>query len=301
MKKNDFKLDECDMAHVRANIMGMACDAGVTAEEYARFMETVQKLGSIGDAVAFFHDLADEIKPSGEHKPGTCKGAESKPRFGLAPKPIADAGNKTLRLKIKMQDVTKPPMWRETLVPAEFNFSQLHYVIQAVMGLHEEHLWQFQHKPYDHGAQIGIPMENTESGFGLEDCTHNSDETQVTSFLGKKGDKFTYVYDFGDDWIFDISVEDVLDRQGEVAVCTKWKSDLQPMENTGGVYAYCQLREFYGNFKQMNKKEREAVADSFGYDSAADLYDEIEENMIDIEFVNETLAEIPDKWNDIYC
>ena len=296
MKKKGIELDERDMAHVRATLMGMASDAGVTVEEYARFMETVQKLGSIGAAVEYFQDLADEEIYSGAPEPDARK-----PRFGLAPKPLADAGSKTLRLKIKMQDVTKPPMWREAMVPAEFNFSQLHYVIQAVTGLHEEHLWQFQRKAYDQGVQIGIPMEDTESGFGIEDCTHKSDETPVTAFLCKKGDKFTYVYDFGDDWIFDISVEDVLDRQGEVAECTKWKSDLQPMENTGGIYAYCQLREFYDNFHQLNKKEREAIAGGFGYDNAADLYDEIEENMIDIELVNETLSEIPDKWDDIYC
>lgn len=111
----------------------------------------------------------------------------------------ADA--KMLRLKIKMRGVVKPPMWREVLVPADFNFSQLHYVIQAVAGLLDGHLWQFQYRPYGNELAIGIPQAKSESGFGLDSCTHDADETPVTAFLAPKGDKVVYVYDLRKTWL----------------------------------------------------------------------------------------------------
>ena len=57
--------------------------------------------------------------------------------------PIADAAEKTLVLKIQMKGVTKPPMWREVEIPANYNFEELHEVIQIVTGLENCHLWQF--------------------------------------------------------------------------------------------------------------------------------------------------------------
>lgn len=153
-----------------------------------------------------------------------------------------DADNKTLKIKIQLRNVTKPPMWREVLVPADFNFSQLHYVIQTVTVLDNCHLWLFDIRPKTHNLLIGIPKTDLFS-FGIDDCSFDADQTPLTAFLAKKGDKLVYVYDFRLDWIFNISVIDVVERHGEVAECRKYKSELQALDDYPP-FLYGPLRDF---------------------------------------------------------
>lgn len=213
--------------------------------------------------------------------------------------PMEDADCKTLKLKIQLRDVSKPPMWREVLVPAEFNFSQLHYIIQAAVGLDNCHLWQFERKPYDNsGVAIGIPKESFDS-FGIEDCTCHADETPLTAFLAQKGDKLVYVYDFRLDWIFNVSVVDVLDRQGGVAECRKYKSDLQAMDDCPA-FLYSALREYQQNPRQVNKDDMNELLRHLYMEDEDTLYAYLDDHLFDIEFVNEQLAEIPDEWEMIF-
>lgn len=254
---------------------------GVTAKEYAAFLK---ESGGMSD----IRQMAEEafgFSPLGMGEPEDVH-------------PIGDADKKSLRLKIQMKDVTKPPMWREVVIPADFNFTQLHYAIQAVTGLENCHLWQFQHKAYDPSLQIGIPAKG-QFEFGLGDCTHNADETPVTGFLAEKGDKLEYVYDFGDDWIFTVSVLEAMESQGDVAKMTKWKCDPQPIEDCGGVWDYLRLRDVLIDPKSFNKKEKEEMADNLGFESVDDFRAWLEDSLIDPEHVAERLSEIPDKWEDI--
>lgn len=211
----------------------------------------------------------------------------------IAGQPMPDAGCKSLRLKVQMKDVSKPPMWREIVIPADFNFSQLHHAIQAVAGLENCHLWQFQHQVYNPDLQIGIPADDG-TGFGLDEWTHDADATPVTGFLAKKGDKLEYVYDFGDDWIFTVSVLEVIDRRGDVAECTKWKCDFQPIEDCGGIWAYQQLRDAFTAPKTLTSKQKKELVETFGFENFSQLSAWVDDALMDIEYVNERLAEIPE-------
>lgn len=212
---------------------------------------------------------------------------------GEVVQPMPDAGCKSLRLKVQMKDVSKPPMWREIVIPADFNFSQLHHAIQAVAGLENCHLWQFQHQAYNPDLQIGIPADDG-TGFGLDEWTHDADATPVTGFLAKKGDKLEYVYDFGDDWIFTVSVLEVIDRRGDVAECTKWKCDFQPIEDCGGIWAYQQLRDAFTALKTLTSKQKKELVETFGFENFSQLSAWVDDSLMDIEYVNERLAEIPE-------
>lgn len=275
-------------------IMTAMAEMGISAEEYDAFLKSDIDKEKIRDTM-----LNMPLRHGGndfdEDDDDDC-------REFLRPRPISetvdpmpDAGNKSLRIKVQMKDVAKPPMWRELVIPANFNFSQLHYAIQAATGLMDCHLWQFQHHAYDPDLQIGIPTDGNYS-FGLDEWTHDADTTPVTGFLSKKGDKLEYVYDFGDDWIFTINVLEVIDRVGETAECTKWKCDMQPIENCGGVYSYLQLRDIAVSFDALDKKEQKKIAKSYGFDNLDHFAAWLDEAHIDIEFINEQLADIPDKY-----
>lgn len=266
--KKQFNLED-----KRTALMGFLALEGVKPEEYETFLKE--------------YDIK-EIR-------AVLQGEEDDEYFDY--EPLTDADNKTLRLKIQLCNVSKPPMWREVLVPADFNFTQLHYVIQAAVGLDNCHLWQFQKRPYDHCLTIGIPITDQFS-FGIEDCTNHADMTPLTAFLAEKGDKLVYVYDFRLDWIFSVTVMEVLDRQGEVAECRKFKSELQALDDFPP-YMYQPLREYMENPKGMSKADLSRLMREFGDGGSEMLQAYGDEKLIDLEFVNEQLAEIPDEWQPI--
>lgn len=268
-----------DYNGMRRMLMSAMAAMGVTPEEYASFLGSDKSFDDHRDQ---FLSMAEDL------------GISDNMDFDVPEAhAIPDADKKSLRLKIQMKGVTKPPMWREVIIPADFNFSQLHHVIQTVTDLYNEHLWEFREEAYDTGIIIGVPMLDP-LGFGLDDWTHDSDKTPVTAFLAKKGDKLEYVYDFGDDWIFTVSVLDLMDRQGDVAVCTKWKCDIQPVENSGGPWAYMEMREVFTDPDKLSAKQKKDTARILGFDSFKDLKANMDEFVIDIEYVNERLTDIPE-------
>ncbi len=277
--KNDMGNDTLRLA-----IMLQAMECGVTPAEYAEFYKIVN-----GDTDHTSELRRHDLSPANYGSPE----APERKRRAVGSSELKDAKEKTLTLRVQMHDVTKPPMWRELKVPADFTFLQLHKAIQAACGLEECHLWQFQRKPYDPELQIGVPVDRKDPyGMGLEDYTHDARKTGITAFLAEKGQKLVYVYDFGDDWIFNVSVVGIGPRDGDTALCTRWKSDLQPIEDTGGIWSYIDLRQAWSERAKLTKRQKEELADRFGYDSFDDLMDLVTEAMFDPETVNERLADI---------
>lgn len=272
---NDDATEIEEFNKMRLMLMMALAEMGVTSEEYSAFLADSETRSEMKKQI-----MSDDFGPFGGGRP--------EPEEVHA---IPDADKKSLRLKIQMKDVTKPPMWREVIIPADFDFVQLHEVIQIVTGLENCHLWQFQRKAYDHGLQIGIPAEGPE-GIGLDDYTHDAGLTPVTGFLAKKGDKLEYVYDFGDDWIFLVSVLEVIDRVGEVAECTKWKCDFQPLEDCGGVGTYLMLRDVFSAPDKLAAKMKKQLAEEFGFEDSQALEAWVDDAKMDIEYVNEQLAEM---------
>lgn len=262
----------------RFSIMMEAVMLGITPEDYAEFYSMINEVGGRQEPIHQFDehsttsrvDTRRQLLPSEERK---------------------DAHEKTLILRVQMKDVTKPPMWRELKVPADFTFALLHKAIQRACGFENAHLWQFQRKAYDSELEIGIPSTSPHE-MGLEECTHDARTTGITAFLAKKGDKLVYVYDFGDDWIFTVSVVDVIARDGEVAECTRWKSDLQALEDSGGVWTYVNMREAWEHRDSLTKRQKNELVDSLGFDSFDELEDVIRDSLFDPESVNELLARI---------
>ena len=106
-------------------------------------------------------------------------------------------------LRITLEDI-EPAIWRRIVVPMTTNLRGLHDIIQAVMLFEDCHLFQFDVGDRRNKRRYGIP--NRESGW--------EEIADARSFkLGKlveKGiERFTYTYDFGDDWRHTIIIEAV--------------------------------------------------------------------------------------------
>ena len=152
-----------------------------------------------------------------------------------------------IQLKIQIRDIKKPPVWRRIEIPGNFSFHDLHNTIQAAFGWWDEHLYQFQRHPFDGGWTVKEPdEENDPWGEQPED----SRETNVLDFIQDMGlEKFVYVYDFGDSWVHDITVENIdQDDELDYPICLAGKGACPP-EDCGGTWGYEELK------KEMDKDE----------------------------------------------
>ena len=165
------------------------------------------------------------------------------PNFAKQTAAITPVGRKGLKVtyqfKVKLRGATKPPVWRRVLVPADFTFSGLHAVIQEAFGWWNEHLYCFGNTPYRRQLTIAEPNEDD-----WEEPDYNAREFTVGEFFGEGtgAQNLCYVYDFGDDWIHDITLEQVIDRESSHATCTAGKGAC-PEEDCGGVWGYEEMKE----------------------------------------------------------
>ncbi|WP_297338472.1 plasmid pRiA4b ORF-3 family protein [Algoriphagus sp.] len=154
-----------------------------------------------------------------------------------------------LKVKIQIKGITKPPVWRRLMIPGQLTFQQFHQVIQAAFGWQDYHLFQFSKGGYGSNPQIGIADENWS-----EEELVDAKTTRVSQYLKVKGEKFCYIYDFGDDWIHQIIVEDVLNEAQIGPVLINGKGACPP-EDCGGVWGYEELKSILENPKHPDHRD----------------------------------------------
>lgn len=250
------------------SMLGELIESGVTPEKYAAFYTVYQKLRPM--MMEGSHNTRK--KTDGAHKP-------------------REAGDTTLLLKIQMKGMTKPPMWREVEIDGGRSFLDLHNVIQTVMGFENCHLWQFNEKAYDNMVRIGITSTSPYHP-GLEYVTDEADSTPIDAYLSKVGDKLEYVYDFGDDWTFTVSVKKLLAQKLQHPVCTAFKSDLNPVEDSGGIWAYDEMRWALEHWDNISLNEKNDIAERAGFEDLEYYYNVVKGNIFNIDAVNEKLKSI---------
>lgn len=146
-----------------------------------------------------------------------------------------------LTFRIQLRGITKPPVWRKMEIPGNFTFDDFHKAIQMAFGWENCHLYQFQRNAYDGGWSIALPSE--EAGFGFDPDSIDARATLVGDFIKEQGlKKFVYVYDFGDDWIHDIMLEEMDESTNQLLpFCLEGKGACPP-EDCGGIPGYEHLK-----------------------------------------------------------
>jgi len=136
------------------------------------------------------------------------------------------ADTNVLSLKVTLRHI-RPPIWRRILVPRDMTLADLHRAIQAVMGWEDAHLHVFDVGGRRYSAPAMLPDA--------------ANEARVTLNSLAKSDmrRFTYTYDFGDDWEHDILIEKILPATTARAfpACVAGKRNCPP-EDCGGPWGY---------------------------------------------------------------
>ncbi|MFT5549827.1 MAG: hypothetical protein ACI9CO_001757 [Candidatus Azotimanducaceae bacterium] len=122
-------------------------------------------------------------------------------------------------IKVAMRGIS-PMIWRRLRLPAQTSLADLHNIVQIAMGWDDEYL----HFSHIFGKDYGITY------VGGLDFSDNPHEVTLGSFGFDIGDRFTYTYNFFDNWLCDIRIEDVqADTGSATPFCTggqrRWVSN----------------------------------------------------------------------------
>ena len=151
---------------------------------------------------------------------------------------------KIYQLKVTLKH-SKPPIWRRVLVSSNMPLSDIHTVLQIVMGWNNEHLHHFMVEIDKKRTFYGPTSEDDAMGFGLSE---EKDErtVKISQILKKVKDSIIYEYDFGDSWVHVIELESILpyDETVELPRCVTGKRACPP-EDCGGVSNYSYLLEAF--------------------------------------------------------
>lgn len=164
---------------------------------------------------------------------------------------------------------SKPPIWRRLQVRGDTKLGKLHQILQIAMGWWDEHLHAFEAG----GVAYGEPDPDFPSDLRQE-------RNVRLDKIAQEGETFRYEYDFGDSWVHEIKVEQVLDPEPGVRYprCLAGKRACPP-EDCGGVPGYERMLEIVGNPKD---EEHEEMVEWLG--------EEFDPEVFDLEAVNEELG-----------
>jgi hypothetical protein len=145
----------------------------------------------------------------------------------------------------------KPKIWRRILVDPGLKLTDLHLIIQTVMGWSNTHLHQFR----KHRIHF-VPSDEDISDLFPDDINYTKKKTKISDILLFEKDKAIYDYDFGDGWEHDLVLEKIIPfEKGMIhPVCVKGKYQCPP-EDCGGVWGYEDMLEVLRNPKHPEYKE----------------------------------------------
>jgi hypothetical protein len=141
-----------------------------------------------------------------------------------------------IELRITIADI-EPPIWRQIRVPDTYTLDQLHRVIQLLFGWLDYHLYAFR---------IGERRfeEPDEEAEGEDSTTTLLRDLKLTG-----GARFTYTYDFGDNWVHEIEVKNlyivtpVEDDDERLLPRLYGGERAGPHEDSGGPWGYQEMVE----------------------------------------------------------
>lgn len=128
-------------------------------------------------------------------------------------------------------------------------------VIQLAFGWQNAHLWNFTDRKDMFGQETLRIAEPSEYDEDYDAPTIDASKvTLMEIFSSRKS--LTYVYDFGDYWIHEITVEGILMEDRPVAFCIEGKGATPP-EDCGGFGGYECLKDSFENNDKEVKRYRE--------------------------------------------
>lgn len=103
-------------------------------------------------------------------------------------------------------DGIDPPIWRRIVVDGDSSLRMLHHIIQVAFAWTDAHLHEFQIEDHTYCMFDNVNVAET---LGESDRIELDDRKGKLQRLLSPGQKFTYLYDFGDSWTHIITVEKI--------------------------------------------------------------------------------------------
>lgn len=144
----------------------------------------------------------------------------------------------TFQLKIQLLYVENPEVWRRIEMSAHASFSDLHRTIQAAFGWNSSHLYSFS----DDGYRSSIDIQDMRYADNEAVLSLDADKIEIWDIFKGEGRVFKYVYDFGDYWEHEITLEKMIDKTSRFPVCTAGGGKCPP-EDCGGTGSYEELKQ----------------------------------------------------------
>lgn len=151
---------------------------------------------------------------------------------------------------------SSPLIWRRIQVPGSLTLAVLHKVLQWTMGWEDDHLHEFVIGGTNYGASA--PSDNL---FAPE--MRDESRVRLKDVIPPAGKSFRYIYDFGDDWIHEITVEkiDLPEDRLSYPRCLEGENACPP-EDSGGLYGYYGKLEI---LKDTKHPEHEEIKEWMGH------------------------------------
>jgi hypothetical protein len=150
-----------------------------------------------------------------------------------------------IQMKISLSG-SKPLIWRRLLVKDNITFHELHFILQKAMG------WECSHLYFFEKGDLRIESEGYAEG---EYSDFEPAEKLLISRVLNEGDKLDYLYDFGDSWEHDITIEKIVDVANwkKYPVCLEGLGACPP-EDCGGIDGFYEMLKAVKNKKHPEHK-----------------------------------------------
>lgn len=158
----------------------------------------------------------------------------------------------TFQFKIQLQGISKPPVWRRLLLSEKASFEDFHQAIQVAFGWLDCHLYSFSQS--GHGSKEFIERHKDYIHDDPDINSKDAEKTFLKNIFKKENQKYTYIYDFGDDWTHKITLEKITEEVIEKPKCLAGKGKCPP-EDCGGVWGYEDFLKTINNPKDPEYNE----------------------------------------------
>lgn len=139
--------------------------------------------------------------------------------------------NRLVTIKVSLRG-SKPPIWRRLVLAASSSLADLDFAIQSSMGWGNCHLHAFEIDGRTYGDRST-----------MDDVT-DENRLSLNSIVSAGTHRFSYTYDFGDNWEHSVTIEKIADTDipAPRPVCIAGKRACPP-DDCGGIWGYYNLLE----------------------------------------------------------
>lgn len=158
------------------------------------------------------------------------------------------------RVLVSLLGVDQPAVWRRFVVPEDFTLNMVHTVFQMVMGWQNCHAHEFVAEVNGNRRVYG-EVDGSGDVFGVRVL----DEGRYVfgDVFEEVGDRCVYTYDFGDNWVHSVVLEEVIENVAveESLRCLDGEGACPP-EDCGGVPGYAELLESLRDSRHPEYEDR---------------------------------------------